>query len=84
MLWIAFSSLTLLMIHSLKAECYTRSQVVNCFQFINFVNDSQLHYIFENLYFVVNCFQFINFVNDSQYPRIIKTCANSCELLSVH
>ena len=40
-LWIAFSSLTLLMIHSWFGAGAGDGEVVNCFQFINFVNDSQ-------------------------------------------
>ena len=48
-LWIAFSSLTLLMIHSFVSKKKHLSPVVNCFQFINFVNDSQSNIMYDGI-----------------------------------
>ena len=40
-LWIAFSSLILLRIHSSILQLQPIGPVVNCFQFFNFIEDSQ-------------------------------------------
>jgi len=41
-------------------------KVVNCFQFLNFNEDSQESKVRGHMYTVVNCFQFLNFNEDSQ------------------
>ena len=43
--------------------------VVNCFQFLNFNEDSQALAAVKDANGVVNCFQFLNFNEDSQVQR---------------
>ena len=43
-LWIAFSSLILLRIHSKEENNKSVVNVVNCFQFFNFIEDSQFQF----------------------------------------
>ena len=57
--------------------------VVNCFQFLNFNEDSQDPNKNAQHGRVVNCFQFLNFNEDSQEACAYNTRWEGCELLSV-
>ena len=57
--------------------------VVNCFQFFNFKDQSQVLLQQQALAEVVNCFQFFNFKDQSQESQVVEVVVVGCELLSV-
>ena len=71
-------------IHRLRRSASFISAVVNCFQYTNFSEDSQVPFLNPLISKVVNCFQYTNFSEDSQVPELINTFEVSCELLSVY
>ncbi len=71
------------MIHRTVFPGLVDELVVNCFQFYNFMDDSQARYGFDLSEVVVNCFQFYNFMDDSQDGIVLEEPEDSCELLSV-
>ena len=71
-------------IHRERPERKQKSIVVNCFQYTNFSEDSQVSLAREIYGMVVNCFQYTNFSEDSQVAKACTISASSCELLSVY
>ena len=57
------------MIHRFYSSMMRPFNVVNCFQFSNFSDDSQVAEACKRVGMVVNCFQFSNFSDDSQDRR---------------